>query len=246
LNLDKVTAPHLRSKPIARAFAELSREVLYSAQRKVDGMLDILDVDLMDEDFFLEWISFYGVDLSGALEGTLDRNVIRRFRAVLKKRGQLSSIKYMVSSGGGLFLSEPIDIELYHWFEVPESITTNPESGIIYVKTSDKRAFLESNMLELVTPAGYKYSLTFSNFTQGVEIPSEVLNLQKNTHKHLTVDAEPEVTKQLMRRIEGFITTHKSVFNQKWSHTGAYKNGYSYARILKQEGYSNTQIKRIV
>lgn len=182
---------HLLEKPVYSAFLDLVNEVFYSLETESSHILDVLDTDTMDDVFALDWLNFYGVSFKAS--DKIDRNALRRYRAVLRRRGEIAAIKYMLQSGGGLFLNSPVVVEVYPWYDCPPSVNEHPEDGVIYIKTSDRRIAAESDMVSKVTPAGYKYDLLFVYSTSKVDLRIEANALQIFQHQERDLNARNPV-----------------------------------------------------
>ena len=234
--LTRSLAPILKDRVIAGVFAELIEELFLSIENETAQLLDIHDVDTMSHEFFLDWLAFYGITIKYAEHGQLDRNAVRRMIGLLKNRGTCFSIYSAIVSGGGLFVSKPVESEVFHWHNVPEDVQPRPEDGIIYVKTNDERVVLNSNLLEKVKPAGYKFELYFFRSIFPVTVPQTHVSVYHVRYSSFSVQHDADASwMQNTWRILG-VPKDFATSTPRWSPVSAILSGAcTIARYFSNE-----------
>ena len=228
----KALADVIKDKAIGGLVVELIDELLFSIDIEIDSITDHLDIDTMSRDFFMEWLFFYGLRVKYADNGVLDRNAVRRMIGLLKHRGSLGSIYSAITSGGGLFINEPINASLYHWYEVPERVQPFPVDGVIYIESNDDRVVFQSDLLLRVKPAGYRFELFFYRLVKPVNVPQAVVSYFHVRYSDLSV--QHEVSTSYSNSISRLIDVPHvwCTSSYRWSLTSVIRSGLSVAKYF--------------
>ena len=155
-----LTADFFRDNPFTKAFLELVDEVIFCCYMESREILSQLSFEDMDDNFFLEYQSFFLNGLSTYNINKLDRLTLSEWFSLLHARGELSDLYKLLKFGGSL-KSEltNTEFELYNNADVPETVTKIAKDGIIYAVT-EKNLSLDSDFLiNQQIPAGYRIGL---------------------------------------------------------------------------------------
>lgn len=230
-----IVADVVKDKKIAGVVVDLIEEMLASANVGIEEITDILDTEKMSMEFLLKWFSFYGVDFNTAENGEIDRAAARRYRALLRKRGELEAIGSVIQSGGGMFVKEPIEAQLWLWDTVPKYVEPEPEDGFIYVRTSNPNIITDSPLIDKVTPAGYTYLTTI------VKLIKEVLAILEDPQVWLNKYWERGVADQVIitgkwweKRTHLPIYTRPALMDNQWQASGAQWEGTSITSLTQR------------
>lgn len=237
MDVRKLVSRYQLSRPVSKAYVELVNEVFYSLQQEVKNMMDILNTETMDNNFLLEWINFYGLQLNENPDGSFDRNVLKRYRALLRKRGEVGSIQNMIQSGGGLYISpdSPMAVEVYPWYKCPEDIDPDPIDGIFYMRASDRRVLSMTPMLAKVIPAGYKFDLLMQYAAPLLKEKVEIFPLQNTQYQERGPDLSIIVSGGYRDSVDynRLAELQPSTFNERWTFTSAHKDGHSITELTQ-------------
>lgn len=244
MDITRVVADVIKDKRVAGVVVDLIEEMIASADIGTEEITDILDTEKMSMDFLLKWFSFYGVDFRSSENGEIDRAAARRYRALLRKRGELEAIGSVIQSGGGLFVKEPIEARLWMWDTVPKWVEAEPEDGFLYVRTSNPNIITDSPLIDKVTPAGYTYLTTLVKLTQ------EVLAIIADPHiwlnKYWERGTTHEVTvagKWWERGTHLPVFTRPALMDNQWQASGAQWEGATIAHLTQRlQGYLDQYI----
>ena len=145
------------SNDFTKAFLELVDEIIFGCQLEARDILSMLSFEEMDDDYFVEFMSFFIPDLQTLDYTKLNRTVLSEWFSLLHARGELSNLEKLIKLGGAVSnFYENNEITLYYKPNVPETITRYPENGIIYAFTTKNVNLSEDNFIVQQIPAGYR------------------------------------------------------------------------------------------
>ena len=143
---------------------DLIKEIEANYLGLINQSTDILNIEYMTQDFLLEWLAFYGLDLpkTDKEKKEYNRNSLKRWRFFLRHRGEEQTLYSVLQSGGALFPYNKYELKLFWWDNVPEWIDSKPKDGFIYVLCEDRGVIGQNDLIDSVKPAGYTFDIVYN------------------------------------------------------------------------------------
>lgn len=213
MSIREALSPVFRNSETASAVADLLEELEYCWRDEIAHITDNLSLEDADEQFVVDWFAFYGFPFKTTVDGKINRYALKKWRSFLNQRGMRKTVAAAVTSGGELFMRDPIDVEVYFWYDLPEWFKSDKEDGWVYVVTSDPRVGLNEFVLSMV-PAGYRLRIYLRHLVKGVQDTWEVTGQLHSERRVNTLGYGP-------------------FMNEQWNFTGLYIRGYTFAELYE-------------